>query len=131
MNILIAEDDENSRALLTRIITKKFKCRVFEAKDGLEALSLVHSVSPDLLILDVMMPILDGTAVLKAIRSDPVHSALPVIISSALDEKQTVMDLLNLGVSDYLLKPLTVDVVQKRIGDVLNRIESPRSSPQT
>jgi len=129
MKILIVEDDENSRTLLTRIIAKKFQCRVFEAKDGLEALSLVHSVSPDLVILDVMMPILDGTAVLQSIRSDPAHNSTPVIISSALDQKETVLKLLNLGVSDYLLKPLTVDEVQKRVGNVIAKIRA--SSPNS
>jgi len=124
MKILIVEDDENSRTLLTRIVAKKFQCQVFEAKDGLEALSLVRSVSPDLVILDVMMPILDGTAVLKAIRSDPAHSTLPVIIASALDDKQTVLGLLQFGVSDYLLKPLSVDEVQKRVGNVIAKISA-------
>jgi len=131
VKILVVEDDDNTRLLLHRVILKKFNCQVIEAKDGLEALSLIHSANPDLVVLDIMMPYLDGTAVLEAIRSDPDHNRLPVIISSALDERQTVLTLVKLGVSDYLLKPLRVEVIEKRVGNVLATIRSTQTNPSS
>ncbi len=128
MNILVIDDDEASRLLLSRILSKKLSCEVYEAKNGLEGLSILDKLSPDLVILDVLMPLMDGNEVLELIRSDSVHAAMPVVIMSALSDKVKIFNIMKLGVADYLLKPLQSDAVQKRLSNVIAKIQTHRQA---
>ena len=87
--ILIVDDDEHTRKLL-RLILMRAGHDVVEACDGFEALELVETAVPDLIILDVLMPNLDGFATLRRIRANPCNQFLPVIfLSSRADIKQS------------------------------------------
>ena len=119
MNVLVVDDDGGVRMFLERLLVKKFRCTVLEAKDGLEALSIIQSKSLDLVFLDIQMPIIDGFEVLEAIRYDPAHTALPVIVMSVASDKADTLRLIRLGISDYILKPLRAEMVYKRVCDVL------------
>jgi len=81
--ILIADDAPDARRLVRRILQSQGEYTFFEAANGLEALELVYKEHPDLLILDLMMPEMDGFAVLDNLKNDPETAELPVIVSTA------------------------------------------------
>ena len=100
--ILVIDDDAAARTLLQRHLTKA-GYRVEEATDGRTGLELARTRQPDAITLDVMMPGMDGWAVLAALRADPVTEGIPVIMATILDEQHMGMAL---GAADYLTKPI-------------------------
>lgn len=105
MDILIVDDDKLIRLFFQSLLSKKISCNIIEAGNGLDALVYLESNSVDLILLDISMPVMDGFELLKIIRSTPAISSIPVIVMSSSDEKNIVIKLIQLGISDYLLKP--------------------------
>ena len=101
--ILIAEDEADIRNIL-RLYLESENYEVLEAADGESAVAAVRNGSPDLVILDIMMPKLDGFAVVRAIRQ---QSDIPVLILSARNQDNDKILGLNLGADDYIAKPFT------------------------
>jgi len=120
MKILIAEDDANSRQLLKKFLIAK-QYQVDEACDGAEAVQRFEAHPPDLVLLDVMMPKLDGWSVLERIRE---QSDLPVIMLTAKDTTQDKVRGLSSGVDDYITKPFDLLEVVARIEAVSRRYQS-------
>lgn len=117
VKILIADDDQNIRELLRLYIEKK-GYTALEAKDGEEAVALFLSETPDLVLLDVMMPKLDGWQVCRRIRAE---SSCPVIMITAKGEVFDKVLGLELGADDYIAKPFDAKEVMARIAAVLRR----------
>jgi two-component system cell cycle response regulator len=126
IHILVIEDDDVSRTLLQRLLTRRFPCRVHEARNGREGLDMIRCLKPDLVLLDMMLPELDGVGVLEATRSDPVFASLPVMIVSSDNDRDAVTKMANLGINDYLLKPFKADLVTKRVGKILTAVHKSR-----
>jgi len=120
MKILIAEDDVNSRQLLKKFLIAK-QYEVDEASDGAEALQRFEAQKPDLVLLDVMMPKLDGWSVLERIRE---QSDLPVIMLTAKDTTEDKVRGLSSGVDDYITKPFDLLEVVARIEAVSRRYQN-------
>ena len=102
-NVLIVDDDEDGCRPLGRLL-EVVGHKAFFVHDGRAALALLDQVRPDMILLDVMMPGLNGLDVLKTIRSHPQHKDLPVVVYSALNDKQTVDRALASGAQNYLVK---------------------------
>src|ERR1700692_2513982 len=103
--ILIVDDISDNRTILTR----RFQRRGFgvvEADSGYVAIKVIVRESFDLVLLDVMMPAIDGIETLKRIRSEKSASALPVIMVTAKAESDNIVDALELGANDYVTKPV-------------------------
>jgi CheY-like chemotaxis protein len=114
MTVLIVDDESTSRLLLARVISREFGCQVVEASNGQEAIERLARQRFDFMLLDVMMPVMDGAQVLEAIRKNDTFRQLPVIVLSAVTDETIVRRILRLGVSDYLAKPLhPVHIVQR------------------
>ncbi len=113
-HILAVDDDALNRGVIERIVARKGH-RVTLASGGKEALQKIKQESFDLVLLDIMMPDVDGVEVLKAIRQDYSMSALPVIMVSALDDSDKVVELLELGANDYVTKPIDAQILQARL----------------
>lgn len=124
MKILVVDDDEGARLFLNRLLTKKFSCEIVEACNGLDGLVKTEVHKPDLVMIDIHMPVMGGVEMLESLRKDPLYSNLPVIVMSVVDDKREITKLIQLGISDYLLKPLWSDPVFKRLGGVLARLKS-------
>ena len=105
MNILIVDDDKLIRMFLQSLMSKKIECKIHEAENGVEALLVLENNPVDLILLDISMPIMDGYELLKIIRTTTAISSIPVIVMSSSDEKNIVIKLIQLGISDYILKP--------------------------
>lgn len=111
--ILIA-DDEPSILLSLEFLMKKEGHRVFIARDGQEAQELIHRENPDLLLLDVMMPRMNGLDLCRYVRAQPAHKAMKVIFLSAKSKEADVRAGYDAGADLYVAKPFsTRDLVQK------------------
>lgn len=119
--ILVAEDNDGVRAYLRRHLSASY--RVVEATNGRAALALARQLTPDLIISDVMMPLMDGQALLRAIRADPEIDYLPVILLTARASQDSRLDALEVGADDYVTKPFDVAELLLR---VRNQLEARR-----
>ena len=118
--LLIVDDISDNRTVLTR----RFQRRGFdvvEAECGLTAIELIDRESFDLVLLDVMMPGMDGIETLKRIRSQNSASALPVIMVTAKSESTNIVDALELGANDYVTKPVDFAVALARVNTQISR----------
>ena len=129
MRALIVDDQPNVRLLLSRILRKKVGCTVSEATNGLEALDLLGRQHFDIVVLDVLMPLMDGLETLEAIRRTPSLRHLPVIVLSAVRDESKVRQLVRHGISAYLAKPLRPLDVAERIEAILARIATQSGPP--
>ena len=125
MKVLVVEDDPDIRELLTLYFAAKGH-EVETANDGQEALIQLQRVQPDLMLLDVVLPKLDGWGVLTAVRA---QSRLPVIMLTSLDDTEDVIKGLSLGADDYLCKPFEIRELEARIQSIVRRLE-PVAEPQ-
>ncbi len=118
--ILIADDEAEIRDLL-RLYLENEGYKVVEAGDGIQALNLIRSEKPDLCVLDIMMPEMDGYKVLRKMRED---SNIPVIILSAKDADSEKILGLNLGADDYISKPFNALEAVARVNSNIRRFYS-------
>ncbi|MCX7027982.1 MAG: response regulator transcription factor [Spirochaetes bacterium] len=118
--ILVIEDDPDIVELLSVSFGKE-GWRTAHAEDGEKALGLLEATGPTLCVLDLMLPGMDGLAVLRAIRSRAKGAALPVIIASARGEDADIVAGLELGADDYIAKPFSPKVLTARIRALLRR----------
>lgn len=116
--ILIVEDEENIRELL-RLYLEREAYEVIEAPNGVEGLKKWKSETPDMLLLDVMMPIMDGWEVCRTIREE---SNVPIIMLTAKGETSDRVSGLEMGADDYIVKPLEMREVIARIRAVFRRL---------
>jgi CheY-like chemotaxis protein len=119
--VLLVDDEATGRRLLRRWVERGFDAYVVEANNGLEALEALAAEEFDLVVLDLMMPVLDGTETLSLIRSDPSHGDIEVVVATQLASEQKVRDIISLGVADYILKPLRYESVVDRLHQIVNR----------
>ncbi|MDH6123001.1 two-component system response regulator CseB [Kitasatospora sp. GAS204B] len=115
--ILLVEDDEVIREA-TRMALERYGFPVDTAADGLEGLERFRAQPPDLLLLDVMLPLLDGVGLCRRIREE---SQLPILMMSARTEPIDVISGLEAGADDYVVKPFEIAVLVARIRTVLRR----------
>src|SRR6185503_14039635 len=105
MRILVADDDAIVRAVVERVVTQA-SYELLQAEDGAAALRTIEAEDPDLLITDVHMPELDGFGLVEAVRRSARHGAMPIVCLTAENDRESVIRLLGLGITDYLLKPI-------------------------
>ncbi len=117
--ILLAEDEGTLRDFVSRNLRAR-GFEVLEASNGLEAMALWEREAPHLLILDIMMPRMDGLEVCRRVRE---HSAVPIIVLTALDAESDKVAALDLGADDYLTKPFGVEELLARVRAVLRRTQ--------
>ena len=118
--ILIADDNRVNRLLLGRGLEHQGHSVVF-AEDGAEALELLRHQHFDLMLLDVLMPELDGYQVLAELKVDPHLRDIPVIMTSSLDELDSVVKCVEMGAEDYLSKPINPVLLNARISASLEK----------
>ena len=120
--ILIVEDDPDIRELL-RFNLEKAGYTLFLAKDGEKALTLARKHSPDIILLDLMLPGVDGLEVCRTLKKDPELQRIPIIMVTAKGEEMDRVVGLELGADDYVVKPFSLREVVLRIRKVLDRRE--------
>jgi class 3 adenylate cyclase len=113
-HILVADDNAVSRKLIIRALEEQGHT-VISAEHGMQALETVRSQPFDVVLLDILMPERDGYEVLESLKADPDLRHLPVIMISAVDELDSVIRCIEMGATDYLLKPFNVALLRARI----------------
>jgi CheY-like chemotaxis protein len=118
MRILIVDDNPDIRVLLVSIL-QRADYEVIEAADGVTVAQWVEETDPDLIVLDLLMPEMDGWETLEQLKSDPSSKDIPVIISSALSEQEDLDKAREMGAIDFIPKPWTsadlLDRIQKAV----------------
>ena len=104
-NVLVVDDDEDSRRLLGHMLERRGYA-VVQADGGAAAVAAVEAGGIDVVLLDVMMPEMDGFAVCRALEKNPQNAGLPIILLTARDDMETRATGMKLGVSDFLTKPV-------------------------
>jgi DNA-binding response OmpR family regulator len=119
--ILVAEDNQDLQSLLRHALESD-GYTVHVAVDGQEALDQYDALSPDLLVLDIMMPRLSGFEVLRELRGDAAHRQdVPVLVLTARSGEDDVLTGFELGVNDYLTKPFVIGELRARVRALLAR----------
>ncbi len=118
--ILVVEDEAPIQELLQFNLERK-KYRVKVVDSGEQALSVVGTYRPDLILLDIMLPGADGLEVCKQIKADPKTARIPVIMLTALSEEADIVTGLELGADDYVTKPFSPSVLLARVKAALRR----------
>jgi sigma-B regulation protein RsbU (phosphoserine phosphatase) len=118
--VLVVDDIEENRDVLTRRLSRQ-GYTVAIAENGRQALERLHAATFDLVLLDIMMPEMDGYEVLQRIKADEVLRHIPVIMISALSELDSVVRCIEMGADDYLPKPFNPILLKARIGACLEK----------
>ncbi len=119
-SILVVDDNEMNRDLLTRRLERQ-GYQVTTAVDGQQALDVLSQGEFSLVLLDIMLPVINGYQVLEQMKADQSSRRIPVIITTSLDEADGKAKCIELGADDYLTKPFNQITLKSRISDCLTR----------
>jgi CheY-like chemotaxis protein len=128
--ILIAEDNPVNRELLRELLEMQ-DYEVFEACNGQEALDMIEQLRPDLLILDLGMPVLDGFGAMRKIRADPAFAGLPVLAATAYAMRGDREKTLEAGFDGYVSKPIQPAALKQEIARLLSMQAGKAASAKT
>jgi two-component system cell cycle response regulator len=117
--ILSVDDSKTIRMIIAKAF-KAFDCEVLEAANGVEGLALATKEKPDIIILDLTMPIMDGYETLTKLKSDPDLKRIPVIMLTAEAGRENVLRIAKQGVRDYLVKPFKEEMILDRVGRIID-----------
>ncbi len=120
VKILLAEDEKQIGDMVTFKLTNSGH-QVLRARDGEEALALAAAERPELILLDVMMPVLNGFEVLRRLKADPALASIPVIMLTAKGRERDVLAGLSAGAVDYVVKPFSLKELAARIETALRK----------
>jgi CheY-like chemotaxis protein len=118
--ILVVDDNEMNREVLSRRLEKQGHV-IVSAEDGERALQEIEKQSFDLILLDIMMPKLNGYEVLERLKANPHQREIPVIVISAVGELESVVKCIELGAEDYLFKPFNPILLKARLNSTLEK----------
>jgi len=117
--ILSVDDSKTIRMLVAKAF-RAFDCTVLEADNGEEGLAVAERERPDLIILDVTMPVMDGMTMLTKLKEHPELKRIPVIMLTAESGRDNVMHIARLGARDYLVKPFKEDQLIGKASRIVN-----------
>jgi CheY-like chemotaxis protein len=122
MRALLVDDDPNIRSIVRRVLTRQFESlEIVDCTDGVQALEQLSQAEYDLVLLDVSMPFMDGLDVLQSIRRSPVVGKIPVIMMTGNNEEHTIRSAVQIGVNDFILKPIHPIQLCERVLKLLTR----------
>lgn len=117
--ILVVDDDRSTRSALRHALNRS-GFRVAEAGDGTEALDWLQSNSADVILMDALMPVMDGFAACAALKSHPQWKNIPILMITALEDRQSIERAFEAGASDFIPKPIHLSVVNQRVRRVID-----------
>lgn len=125
---VLVVDDEKDLLDLVAYNLQRSGYHVITAASGTEALDLARAQKPDLMILDLMLPGMDGTEVARRLKVDSATSGIPIVMLTAKSEETDVIVGLTLGADDYVTKPFSIKILMARVNAILRRSEQPAGS---
>ena len=117
---VLTVDDSKTVRIIVKKAFKAFDCEILEAGNGVEGLAIAAKESPDLILLDVTMPVMDGVEMLTKLKSDPALKGIPVVMLTAEGGRDHVLKIAKIGVRDYLVKPFKEEVLIEKCGRIVD-----------
>lgn len=117
---LLSVDDSKTVRIIIKKAFKNYDCDILEASNGVEGLALAAKEPPDVILLDVTMPVMDGVEMLTKLKADPALKAIPVVMLTAEGGKDNVLKIAKIGVRDYIVKPFKEDVLVQKVGRIID-----------
>jgi len=114
LKVLAVDDSKTIRKIVSKAFST-YDCEVMEAENGIEGLSLASRDKPDLIILDITMPVMNGVEMLGKLKGQPDLKDIPVIMLTAESGKENVMQIVKMGVRDYMVKPFKGEQLIERV----------------
>lgn len=125
---ILIVDDSRTALILQTMILEKGPYLIRTARDGQEAVRMARSERPDLILMDVVMPTMNGVEACREMRADPVLRDIPIILASTRGEEQNVEAGWSAGCNDYVTKPFNGAELLEKVRDLLGSPESDRAS---
>jgi len=126
---VLTVDDSKTVRIIVRKSFKSFDCDIVEAQNGVEGLAMAAKENPDIILLDITMPVMDGVEMLTKLKSDPALKAIPVIMLTAEAGRENVMKIAKIGVRDYIVKPFKEEVLVDKVSRVIDLRPAGESEP--
>jgi CheY-like chemotaxis protein len=118
LKILTVDDSKTIRTILKKSF-QPFDCEVFEAENGVEGLAAAMREKPDLIVLDITMPVMDGKEMLEKLKQEPSVKDIPVIMLTAEAGKDNVMQIVKMGIKDYMVKPFKGELLIQKASKIV------------
>jgi CheY-like chemotaxis protein len=118
LKVLTVDDSKTIRMVVKKAF-KPFDCEIFEGENGVEGLAAAAREKPDLIVLDITMPVMDGKEMLAKLRGEPTLKDIPVIMLTAESGKDNVMEIVKMGVKDYMIKPFKGEELIQRASKIV------------
>ena len=126
---ILSVDDSRTIRLIVGKTFRPYDCTVIEACNGEEGLATAAREKPDLILLDVTMPVMDGVTMLTKLKEQPELKSIPVIMLTAESGRDNVLHIARLGVRDYLVKPFKEEQLIEKAGRVVQLQKKPAAAP--
>lgn len=126
--LLLVEDSDDFRFYLKDNLKQEYD--IVEASNGQDAWDLIPDLKPDMIVSDVMMPYMDGIELTKRVKEDPVLSAIPIVLLTAAGDEEMQLESYRLGVSEYMTKPFTYEILASRIKSILAQTKQAAQKPR-
>jgi DNA-binding response OmpR family regulator len=124
LKVLTVDDSKTIRMIVKKAF-KQYDCEMFEAENGVEGLATAAKVKPGLIVLDITMPVMNGIEMLEKLKSEPQLKDIPVIMLTAESGKDNVMQIVKMGVKDYIVKPFKGEDLIGRVEKIMKLAPKP------
>jgi DNA-binding response OmpR family regulator len=122
---ILTVDDSKTIRMIVKKAFMPFNCEMFEGENGVEGLAIANKEKPDLIILDITMPVMTGIEMLEKLKTEKELKDIPVIMLTAESGKDNVMKIVKMGVRDYMVKPFKGDQLIERAKTILKLAPKP------
>lgn len=125
MKVLVVEDDRSIQMVLELVLTRMAKCDVIVASDGPSGLASIQQNKPDVVLLDLMLPGMDGFEICQRSKADESTKHIPIVFLTAQPQPASVARAMSLGAAGYLIKPFDPIKIVDQINEALTRVHAP------
>ena len=126
MKVLIVEDDRSIQMVLELVLSRMAKCEVITAADGKEGLDKLKLHKPDVVLLDLMLPTMDGFEICQSAKADDSTRHIPIIFLTAQPQPSSITRAMSLGAIGYIIKPFDPLTLLNQINEALDKVQAPR-----
>ncbi|AHF92988.1 histidine kinase [Opitutaceae bacterium TAV5] len=117
---ILTVDDSRTVRIIVKKAFRPWDCEIVEAANGIDGLALAAGDRPDLILLDVTMPVMDGVEMLTKLKSDPALKTIPVVMLTAEGGRENVLRIAKIGVRDYIVKPFKEELLVQKVGRIID-----------
>jgi len=124
LKVLTVDDSKTIRMIVKKAF-KQYDCEMFEGENGVEGLATAAKEKPGLIVLDITMPVMNGIEMLEKLKNEPALKDIPVIMLTAESGKDNVMQIVKMGVQDYMVKPFKGEELIARVEKIMKLVPKP------